>query len=290
MSLLNLGGRERGTMKEIRLIALDMDGTLLASDHFTVPEENIAAIKKAHSAGIHVCICTGRMLEDASDFCRRLDLPCMLIACNGARAADGLYPEAEVFYRRSFEPSDAHAALDILTDSRLMINALEDGLVSTIRSKQREMYHLVKRGLVDAASGEAALRQAADRGVMKFFCVADDGDEEELVRVRDQLRSRMPHLYITSSADNNIELMPGGVSKGEALRKMAEYLRISRDQVMAMGDAPNDLSMLSYAVHSVAMGNAVDEVKRLCRYQTDTNDACGVAKMIDRVIADLEGA
>ena len=55
-------------MKHVRLIALDMDGTLLLSDHQTVPQRNIDAIRLSNAAGIHVCICTGRMLEDASDF------------------------------------------------------------------------------------------------------------------------------------------------------------------------------------------------------------------------------
>ena len=83
---------------------------------------------------------------------------------------------------------------------------------------------------------------------------------------------------------HNIEIMPPQASKGAALDVMARYLGLSRENVMAMGDANNDLSMLSYAVHSVAMGNATDEVKRACRYVTGTNDECGVAQMIERVL------
>ena len=275
-------------VKQIQLIALDMDGTLLASDHWTVPQENIKAIQRAHRAGIHVCICTGRLLEDASDFCRRLELPCLLISGNGARAADGFLPDAHVFYKQNFVPADAHAALDILLDSRLMINALEDGLVSTRKSDENAMYHLARRGLVKAAYGIDALRAAAERGVMKFFCVADAGQEDELTRVRQRLCKEMPHLNITSSSPNNIELMPAGVGKGTALEKMADHLHLSRQQVMAMGDAHNDLSMLEYAYHSVAMGNAVADVKRICRYETDTNDACGVAQMIHCVLESRE--
>lgn len=74
-------------MKHVRLIVLDMDGTLLLSDHQTVPQRNIDAIRRANAAGIHVCICTGRMLEDASDFTHRLNLPCMLIACKERESA-----------------------------------------------------------------------------------------------------------------------------------------------------------------------------------------------------------
>lgn len=271
-------------MKNVKLIALDMDGTLLASDHWTVPQRNIEAIQKAHTAGIRVCICTGRMLADASDFCRRLSLPCMLIACNGTRAADGLLPEGHVFYRKTFSPEDAQAALDILLPSGLMINVFEDELVSTRQSEAKEEYHLVKRGLMSALYGEDKVRAAADRGIMKIFTVDVTGDGDRLRKLADAIRTKLPHLEVTSSGAHNIEIMPPQAGKGAALDVMARYLGLSRENVMAMGDANNDLSMLSYAVHSVAMGNATDEVKRACRYVTGTNDECGVAQMIERVL------
>ena len=271
-------------MERVKLIALDMDGTLLASDHWTVPERNIQAIQAASAQGIHVCICTGRMLEDASDFARRLQLPCMLIACNGTRAADGLLPDAHIFYRQTFTREDAQAALDILLPTGLMVNVFEDGMVSTRQGADKREYHLVNRGLVRAVYGEDMVRAAADRGVMKIFTVASEGEEALLAKARAELMEKLPHLQVTSSAPSNIELMPPGAGKGTALQKMAEYLGLSSEQVMAIGDADNDLSMMGYAYHSVAMGNAPEEIKRVCRYVTDTNDACGVAKMIENVM------
>ena len=76
--------------------------------------------------------------------------------------------------------------------------------------------------------------------------------------------------------------------KGTALAFLANYLGFEREQVMAMGDAENDLSMLEYAYHSVAMANASPAVQKACRYQTLSNDECGVAAMIDRVLAMQE--
>lgn len=275
-------------MKNVKLIALDMDGTLLMSDHWTVPQRNIDAIRKAHDEGIHVCICTGRMLEDASDFCRRLGLPCMLIACNGTRAADGLLPNAQVFYQKEFEQSDAQAALDILMPTGMMINVFEDGLVSTRLGPDKEAYHLVKRGLVEAAYGEDRVRAAADRGIMKIFAQVGEKDTDKLEAARGLLRERLPHLQVTSSGPRNIEIMPPTAGKGTALSAMAKYLGYTRENVMAVGDAHNDLSMLEYAAHSVAMGNALEEIKRVCRYETASNDECGVACIIERVIASIK--
>ena len=71
-----------------------------------------------------------------------------------------------------------------------------------------------------------------------------------------------------------------GTNKGNALRILCEKLGISPDEVMAMGDAENDLEMLRFVGYSVAMGNASDEVKSVARYETDTNDRHGVAKAI----------
>ena len=271
-------------MKRIGLIALDMDGTLLCSDHWTVPARNIEAIQAADRMGIHVCICTGRMLEDASDFARRLNLPCMLIACNGTRAADGILPDANIFYRKSFKAEDAHAALDILMPTGIMVNVFEDGLVSTRKSAGGEEYHLVKRKIVRAVYGEKNVREAADRGIMKIFAVDFAQDEEKLRMLRETLQEELPHLRVTSSSANNIEIMPPGAGKGTALSEMAAYLGLSREGVMAIGDAHNDLSMMEYAYHSVAMGNAAPDIKRACRYVTASNDDCGVAQMIECVL------
>ena len=271
-------------MKNVKLIALDLDGTLLASDHWTVPQRNIDAIRSAHEAGVIVTINTGRVLEDASDFCSRLGLPCMLIACDGTRAANGLLPEAEVFFRRGFEPADVHAVLDILMPTELKINVFEDGKVSTRYGRDHTEYHLVRRRLIEAVYGEEMVRAAADRGVIKIFVEGTEEDRGCIDAMRAEIRERLPHLQVTNSGPLNIEIIPSDAGKGAALCAMAEYLGLERENVMAIGDAHNDLSMLEYAYHSVAMANADDEIKRICRYVTKSNDECGVAYMIEQVL------
>lgn len=275
-------------MKHVRLIALDMDGTLLLSDHQTVPQQNIDAIRRADAAGIHVCICTGRMLEDASDFARRLDLPCMLIACNGTRISDAPLPEGKIIYRRLLEPEDAKRAIDILLPYRIMMNGFEDGRVTTVAFAPGQHYHITDRALVDVCYGEEAMYAAARRGLMKLY-LAEDGyagsvDTDNTKAARAAVRKALPHLQLTQSSLGNIEIMPENAGKGTALAFLAKHLGLEREQVMAMGDAENDLSMLEYAVHSVAMANASPAVKTACRYQTLSNDDCGVAAMIDRVL------
>ena len=165
-------------MKRVRLIALDMDGTLLLSDHQTVPQRNIDAIRRADAAGIRVCICTGRMIEDASDFVKRLNLPCMLIACNGTRISDAPLPEGRILYRRSLEPEDAKRAIDLLMPYHIMMNGFEDGRVTTIAFAPGQYYHVAKRALVDVCYGEEAMYAAAERGIMKLYLAEDGGQRE----------------------------------------------------------------------------------------------------------------
>ena len=275
-------------MKNVKLISLDMDGTLLANDHWTIPQRNIDAIRKAHQAGINVTINTGRMLEDASDFCRRLGMPCMVIAADGTRAADGPLPDGKVFYRRGFDSADAHAILDIVLSSDLKINVFEDGKVSTRYGRDRSEYHLVKRNLIKVVYGEEEVRSAADRSVIKVFLEGIEGDLACVEELKQKIHTALPHLQVTNSGPLNIEIVPGNAGKGSALAAMAEYLGLTRENVMAVGDAHNDLSMLEYAFHSVAMENAEDQIKRVCRYVTGNNDACGVAQIIERVLESRE--
>ena len=278
-------------MHRVRLIALDMDGTLLLSDHQTVPQQNIEAIRRADSLGIRVAISTGRMLEDASDFIRRYDLPCMVIAANGARAADGPLPDGNIIYRSDLEPQDAHAALDMLVKTGLAIHGFEDGIVNTVDNGSGKKYHLVYRGLIEDRYGEKEIRAAADRGIMKLFAVGDGfaGDiyDPRVAPAREQLTEKLSHLQITSSAPGNVEIISPNAGKGTALARMAAHLGLTRENVMAMGDAGNDLSMLEYAYHSVAMGNATPDVLAACRYTTATNDEYGVAQMIEQVIKQV---
>lgn len=275
-------------MNRVRLIALDMDGTLLLSDHHTVPKENIDAIRRAHSMGIRVAISTGRMVEDASDFIRRYDLPCMIVAANGARACTGPMPGGDWMYRCNLEPADAHRVLDLLLETGLAIHGFEDGVVNTVDNGSGKKYHLVYRGLIADRYGEKEIRAAADRGIMKIFVVCDGfaGDvyDPRVEPVRLKLMKDMPHLQITSSAPGNVEIISSKAGKGVALSHVAASLGLTHENVMAVGDAGNDLNMLEYAYHSVAMGNATLDVLSCCRYTTATNDECGVAKIIDRVI------
>ncbi len=280
-------------MDRVKLIALDMDGTLLLSDHVTIPQENIDAIRRAQAAGVQVCINTGRMYEDASDFLRRSNLDCMIISGDGTRIATGPVGRGEIIFRKNLPVQDAIHAIKIALESGLTIHVFEDGAVSSVLGEGGTPYHVLSRkGLLEGHYGEEALFAAARRGAMKVFVVtegfAGSVFSEKIPQLRERLSRELPHLQIASSGAGNIEIVAADAGKGRALAAAAARMGIGAEAVMAVGDAGNDMNMLTYAYHSVAMANAQPEVLAACRYTTAGNDACGVARIIERVLEARE--
>ncbi len=99
--------------------------------------------------------------------------------------------------------------------------------------------------------------------------------------LQNDVQDRLDHSYSTVRSQEYIfEVMPQGATKASGLKHLAEKLDINRDQIMALGDAANDLEMLQFVGQSVAMGNASDDIKSLSKYVTLTNDQAGVAYAI----------
>ena len=269
-------------MKPIRMVAVDMDGTLLDSSQ-QIPKENAQALIEAARAGIAVVICSGRMVEDVSRFARESDIPCMIASGNGARLLDAPLPGGRIIARHDM-PTDGtiQHVLDVLLEEGLIVNGFRDGEVYTVRpaGAPQWQHHLAKRKLARIFYGEEPMRRAAQAGLIKIVAVQMKADGS-LARARERLRD-VAGIETTSSWTDNIEIMPAGVDKGSALRELGAYLGIAPEEIMAIGDQENDRPMLQLAGHSTAMGNATNEIKALCRHQTRTNDEAGVAWAVRR--------
>lgn len=273
-------------MKPIRMVAVDMDGTLLGSDQ-KLPEENARALREAEAAGIAVVICTGRMIEDGSQFARAAGLRCWIAGCNGARLLSAPLPEGRIIARHDLPAGETtQRVIDVLMAHNLIVNGFQDGRLFTVRPPQDEgwqeqwSHQLARRGIVRIDYGEAALRLAAQEGLIKLVAI-EERRPERLVEAGAQV-ARLAGVDVTSSWTNNIEIMPAGIDKGSALREISAYLGLSADEVMAIGDQENDRPMLDFAGHSTAMGNATDKIKAICVHRTLTNDEAGVAYAVRR--------
>jgi len=269
-------------MSSIKLIAMDMDGTLLNSSK-KVPAENVAALEEAFNQGIHLAICSGRMPGDVGLYALENGLKhCTLLASNGAYCTHSL--EEEPFVNHCFDDSAAQRAVDLFhragitffcaAQNRRVLFEYEQGIRWDL-SYQHNGHPLAPVYLRDPAAYETIRKN----GMNKIACISMQ--PERLEEVRGELE-KIEGIVVTASGKTNLELMPEGCSKGTAVEKLAQKLGLTADEVMVFGDYDNDESMFRYAGWPVAMGNGCEKIRRMARLITLTNDEAGVAWAVRR--------
>ncbi|MBU8907612.1 Cof-type HAD-IIB family hydrolase [Desertibacillus haloalkaliphilus] len=237
--------------KQIKLIAIDMDGTLLNDQHEISPE-NRKAIKAAQEQGIHVVISTGRTTMTCKELVDSLSLGTYLITVNGSE----IWNEDGSLLKREL---------------------LDTEHVEKMWELKNKYNTYCWAASVDNVWREQFPDDISKHEWMKFgFDVRDD---EIRQKIKDEL-SKTKALEITNSSPTNLEINATGVNKARALADVCERIGITMDNVMAIGDSLNDLAMIKEAGIGVAMGNAQETVKREADEVTATNVENGVAKAI----------
>ena len=265
-------------MPSIRLIATDIDGTLLNSERI-IPDRNLRAIRAAQEKGITVAISSGRFPENVYVLLEDYGLRCPIIGMNGADVIDeGMNRLSETCSAQ--EAAECALKVLIRSGADFFMYARQSVCTSSeTRKHHSELFYgerIRALGFTYYHGPEEAARLAAQGFVHKFFVC----DNVPLEPVREALRG-IPGISLTQSFANNVEVMPGGVDKGIGVRIMADALGIPMTQVMTLGDEANDIPMLRAAGYGVAMGNGSADAKAAARYVTDTNDECGFAKAIE---------
>ncbi|MHA6164776.1 Cof-type HAD-IIB family hydrolase [Bacillus mojavensis] len=236
---------------DIKLIAIDMDGTLLNEEQL-ISDENRKAIREAEDKGVYVVISTGRTLMTCRELAESLELSSFLITANGSEIWDSNFHLVE----RKLLHTDH---IKMMWDLRNKHNT--NFWASTVNKVWR---------------GEFP-ENITDHEWLKFgFDIEDDDIRNEVLA---ELRKNK-ELEITNSSPTNIEVNALGINKAAALAKVSEKLGFTMEHVMAMGDSLNDIAMIKEAGLGVAMGNAQDIVKETADWITDTNIEDGVAKAI----------
>jgi Cof subfamily protein (haloacid dehalogenase superfamily) len=271
----------------VRLIALDIDGTLLNSQ-WQLPEANRAAIAHATQRGIEVALVTGRRYDFAMPVARKLDSPLTMIVNNGAliRSKDG-----ETHVRHLLPRQTAQRVLELTRSWR--------DAAAVIFDRQRE-----KQVMLEVLDPSDSLRYAYYSRNKEFIglavplesCLTEDpiqvmlsGPVKSMREAEAALRSAAFAaefaLAVTTYESKDfsmIDVMHPIVSKGYSLAEWAALRGYAREEVMAIGDNHNDLEMLSYAGIPVVMGNSVPELKTFGWHETRSNDEGGVAIAIEQ--------
>jgi Cof subfamily protein (haloacid dehalogenase superfamily) len=287
----------------VRLIAIDIDGTLLPTSSTTISHRNCRALREAQAAGIHVVIATGRRHQYAGPVLEQVGLPprSVMISSNGsvvrhfdgqliqrnllpAASARALCPALRPFgqtmvFTFDREPGDGAAAPSLVVESMESLNRRIGLWVDSNRDDMMEIAPLERAFDQDEAPiqgmlcGEIVQVRAAQRALEGTDLAA------EITTHRTEYAER--NLGI-------LDILPPNCSKGHALADYAASLGLDAAEVMAIGDNFNDLAMLEYAGHAVLMENAGEEMQTIGRRQgwavTRSNDDDGVAATLEPLI------
>lgn len=260
------------------MIMLDLDGTLLDRTQY-IPQGNLDALREAARRGAYIVIATGRIYEQAKHIIDQLGLDHPFLSCNGScgmHSASGpvlwrIIMEAHHVKKTIACATKYDAAFFLNSEGKMYLNERErDNWDEDWRATVRE------RGMQLIVGHGDELAQLAQYDTMK--AVICTPDHTALAAMQKELEDE--GLLVTSSWTDNIEVMPIGADKGSGLARLAKHYGIPLERTIAMGDHGNDSHMLQRAGFSVAMGNAMQEIKQICKATTLHHDKCGVAAAV----------
>ena len=268
-------------MADIKLIALDLDGTLLNSDK-KISERNLATLKAAQDKGVKVVLTTGRPLKAMDFFLHELGTDGRedeyTITFNGGLVQRNT---GEILDKTVFSYDDVARIYEETDKLHIPLDAICEGLVYQIQSDQDSLYAQFNPALTfePIDFSDLSSQQTYNKCVTAYA-------QEPLDAAIEQISPELFERYeIFKSREMLLEWSPKNVHKANGLEKLIAHLGIERSQVMACGDEANDLSMIEWAGLGVAMQNAVTIVKEAANVVTPmTNDEDAVAWAIEEYV------
>lgn len=274
--------------QEIRLVALDLDGTLLDSQK-RLTARSLAALERAAAHGIVIVPTTGRFFDAIPEVLRAQPFLRYAITINGAQALD--VQTGEVIYRAEMPWQLAVALMEYLESRGSLYDCYQDswGWMTAAMMERvdeyvrdpiyREMIRTYRKPVPEL---KAFIRERG-RGIQKVQ--AFPGDAAVRADLLQTLDKRFPGLVATTSIPENVEINAAAANKGQALLALAAHLGLRREQTMAFGDGSNDISMLRAAGVGVAMANASQAALDAADCTTASCDEDGVAQVLERLLA-----
>ena len=263
-----------------KLIAIDMDGTLL-NDERQISPENYEAIQKARQNGVKIVLASGRPLVGFKRYLEELHLISeedYVVAFNGAivQSTGG----NKIISKTTLGLEDYKELYELSKDLKVNIHALtEDTVIAPKDSKYTRLeseINLIHKNII------AVEEVPEDTAILKVMFIDDPEIIDEIV---DKIPETISDKYtIVRSEPFFLEFLHKSVNKGTGVAALAEKLNIKQEEVICIGDAGNDMHMVKYAGLGVAMGNAFPELKRAASFITRTNEEHGVAHVINKFI------
>jgi len=276
----------------VRLIAVDIDGTLIDST-LDIPPANLKALRRAHELGVHIVLVTGRRHRFAMPIAEQLGFEFCLISSNGAitRSTSVKLHYADMLPRatahRLCEHMAEFAANTVLTFDKEERGAIVVEHTHELGSNIQRWIDKNRMYIAEVAPIAAAL--VCDP-VQAMFCGTVEKMKPAELRLKDGTLDHEISVLKTQYDHRDLcilDVLRHGCSKGSALARWASHLGVSREQVMAIGDNYNDVEMLEFAGFPFVMANASEDLKQNGWPVTLDNEACGVAAAVEDVLAGV---
>ena len=286
----------------IKLIASDMDGTLLNHNH-KIPKENVELINYAKNQGIEFIVATGRAYYEALPALNEKNINCDVISFNGGIVYD---KNGNIISITPMLPKDLYYTIEILksfdisyqlyTKNTIYTKSIETDInayIDLIRSNgydpdvehlRAEAQQKLDVGYITEVENIELYLNEKENPPIKIIAISNDISKLENAA---KLLSENTSISVTSSGANNIEIMHKNATKGEALKEIAKIYGINLENAVAIGDNLNDQAMLDIVGYSVAMKNGNTILKEQAKYVTEkTNSEGGVADTIFKLIEE----
>ena len=276
-------------LSPVRLIAIDIDGTLLDSKA-QVSQANLDALRRAHEAGIETVLVTGRRHRFALPIAEQLGFDLWIISSNGAvtRSTRG-----EGFHRDLMPQATAEKLCRHMRDFRnySVITFDREGMGAIVCENHDQLYGVIQKWMEKNAPWIEYVspieKSLIEDPIQVMFCGPVDLMQQAQERLTTcdfaseitVLRTQYDYRNLTI-----VDILNAGCSKGHALERWATHRGLGRSQVMAIGDNYNDIEMLTFAGHPVIMGNASDDLKQNGWTITLHNDESGVAAAVEQIL------
>ena len=261
--------------KTIKLICLDLDGTLIARDpegKGYIPEENITSIQKAVSHGIKVCLATGRGRAGSLRVAKEVGIEDQyVISYNGALIAT----QKEILHETYLSGEPLQQVLKIIRENNVYAQLYHNGNMYVAKRTETTQWHESHYNVTITEIGDELYQMTSTAKIL--MTTFDPVEKKKWVKLFDGIEG----VNVVESTPHFLEIMNINATKGLAVKKLAEILGIELEEVMAIGDELNDISMLDVAGYPVVMGQAKDELKK-GRLVTETCANAGVGKAIQK--------
>lgn len=291
-----------------KLLALDMDGTLL-NENKEISKENIIAIKKAKQLGVKIVIASGRTIQGIEKYLEELDLLSednYCVVCSGAIVMNNTKEKIIQSDPLSYEEftyvfelvKQLHITLNMYSDESILIHSSNyysrfDAIANNIPLQIMDFNSLDKNTLItkimlineDLSIVEEMQALFPNIILEESGIIAKEDYNKELFKDISKLPKRFLEKFNVSKVTPfNVEVMKKSSNKRSGLEKIAEQFKIKPCEIICIGDSGNDKQMIEYAGLGVAMGNAFQEIKEIADYVTLTNEENGVAHVIEKFI------